>query len=98
MKRCNHKWVDLEDGSLDKFCIRCCLRAKQATAAFPLSESKVEMNVNQFGIKDELTEWLAERHKEWIVGVDVAIVNGSGTGKPVGLLGSIKGASPHPRD
>lgn len=29
-KKCNHKWVDMEDGSLDKFCVRCRLKAKQA--------------------------------------------------------------------
>lgn len=22
-KKCKHKWVDIEDGSLDQFCVRC---------------------------------------------------------------------------
>lgn len=29
-KKCNHKWVDMEDGTLDKFCVRCSQKAKQA--------------------------------------------------------------------
>lgn len=29
-KDCNHKWVNMEDGSLDKFCVRCSKKAMQA--------------------------------------------------------------------
>lgn len=27
--KCNHKYVDMEDGTRDKFCVRCGKRAKQ---------------------------------------------------------------------
>jgi hypothetical protein len=30
--KCNHKWVDMEDGSLDKFCLRCSNKAMQAVS------------------------------------------------------------------
>lgn len=32
MTKCKHKWVDMEDGTLDKFCIRCRDFAKQQMA------------------------------------------------------------------
>lgn len=32
MKKCKHKWVDMEDGSLEKFCVRCRKFAMQAVA------------------------------------------------------------------
>lgn len=36
--QCNHKWVDMEDGSLDKFCVRCSKKAKQAVMDMPLAQ------------------------------------------------------------
>lgn len=30
MKKCNHKWVAMEDGTNDKFCVRCRKFAMQA--------------------------------------------------------------------
>lgn len=35
MKKCKHKWVDMEDGTLDKFCVRCSKKAKQAQISYP---------------------------------------------------------------
>ena len=35
MGKCNHKWIDMEDGSLDKFCVRCSEKAKQAVMFQP---------------------------------------------------------------
>jgi hypothetical protein len=29
MNKCEHKWIDMEDGSLDKFCVKCSFKAKQ---------------------------------------------------------------------
>jgi hypothetical protein len=42
---CKHKYVDMEDGSRDKFCIICSNKFKQAVAALPLSEIKIELNL-----------------------------------------------------
>lgn len=30
MRKCKHKWVDMEDGTLDKLCVRCRKFAMQA--------------------------------------------------------------------
>lgn len=40
---CDHKWVDMEDGSYDKFCVRCSKKAKQAVMAMPLN---INVNIN----------------------------------------------------
>ena len=29
-EKCNHKWVDMEDGSLDQICVKCSLKQMQA--------------------------------------------------------------------
>lgn len=54
-KKCKHKYVDMEDGSLRKFCVRCSKFAAQAqlmlpasldaavTAALPAGREKVEV-------------------------------------------------------
>ena len=36
--KCEHKWVDMEDGSLDKFCVRCRKFSMQAQMSIPKSE------------------------------------------------------------
>lgn len=46
MKTCIHKWVDMEDGTLDKFCVRCSHKAKQAVASFPHPEVNVEITLS----------------------------------------------------
>ena len=28
-KKCKHKWVDMEDGSFNQFCVRCSLKQMQ---------------------------------------------------------------------
>jgi len=33
---CKHKWVDMQDGTRDKICLRCGKKAKQAAAYLPL--------------------------------------------------------------
>lgn len=55
MSRCKHKWVNMEDGTLDKFCVRCRKFAKQAqmsmpvtmptglTASMPMGREKIEV-------------------------------------------------------
>jgi hypothetical protein len=35
--KCEHKWVDMEDDTLDKFCVRCSKKCRQAVMAIPLS-------------------------------------------------------------
>jgi hypothetical protein len=38
---CNHKWIDMEDGSRDRFCVRCSKKAMQAV----ISLRAIEVNV-----------------------------------------------------
>lgn len=45
MKKCKHKWVDMEDGTFDKFCVRCRKFAMQAQLAMPASELSVETKI-----------------------------------------------------
>lgn len=35
MTKCKHKWVAMEDGTLDKFCVRCRKFAMQAQLTMP---------------------------------------------------------------
>lgn len=37
MDKCKHKWVDMKDGSLDKFCVRCSKEAKQAVMSMSIT-------------------------------------------------------------
>lgn len=38
---CKHKWVNMEDGSGDKFCVKCSRKAKQATMLLPITETTI---------------------------------------------------------
>lgn len=40
-ERCKHKWIDMEDGTLDQFCMKCSIKQKRNVMALPLSESVV---------------------------------------------------------
>jgi DNA-directed RNA polymerase subunit RPC12/RpoP len=42
--KCEHKWIDMEDGTLDKFCVRCSKKAKQAVIE-PITIPNVVPNV-----------------------------------------------------
>lgn len=43
--KCDHKFVDMEDGSRDKFCVRCGNRFAQAFAQIPTPEISVQVNL-----------------------------------------------------
>lgn len=42
MTKCSHKWVDMEDGSLDKFCVRCRKFAMQAQMSMPAQSDTLQ--------------------------------------------------------
>lgn len=42
MKKCNHKWVDMEDGTNDKLCVRCRKFAMQGRLQFESPKIKLE--------------------------------------------------------
>lgn len=46
MKKCNHKWVAMEDGTKDKFCVRCRKFAMQAQMAMP-TKSETSVSASQ---------------------------------------------------
>ncbi|MED2793308.1 hypothetical protein P4256_16495 [Bacillus wiedmannii] len=37
--KCKHKWIDMEDGTNDKFCVKCSQKVKQMQIALPISIS-----------------------------------------------------------
>ena len=45
--KCVHKWIDMEDGSLDKICVKCSKKAKQAVAYMPLGQDMVAPSIEQ---------------------------------------------------
>lgn len=50
MGKCNHKWIDMEDGSLDKFCVRCSKKAMQAVMLKPTIN--ISINNDQINVED----------------------------------------------
>ena len=50
MGKCNHKWIDMEDGSLDKFCVRCSEKAKQAVMFQPTIN--ISINSDQISVEN----------------------------------------------
>lgn len=53
---CDHKWVDMEDGSLDKFCVRCSQKAKQAVNYLPTLMNDADGAISQSVAKPVLRE------------------------------------------
>lgn len=56
--KCKHKWVDMEDGSLDRICVRCRKFAMQAVMELPKLSVETERSssvaINSvLGINDE---------------------------------------------
>lgn len=43
--RCKHKWVDMEDGSLDQFCVRCSLKQMQSVMPLPFLNAEKGMEI-----------------------------------------------------
>lgn len=43
-KQCNHKWIDMEDGSLDTFCVRCRKKGMQSVMVMPVECESIVPN------------------------------------------------------
>jgi hypothetical protein len=43
--KCKHKWIDMEDGTLDRFCVRCSKKAKQAVMRQVMIEPAVPVTM-----------------------------------------------------
>jgi hypothetical protein len=54
-KKCEHKWVDMENGSRDKFCVRCSNKAKQAVNYLPLMPSIADIGVQPAILRETVT-------------------------------------------
>lgn len=73
---CKHKWVDMEDGTNDRFCVKCSQKAKQMQISLPASISirinaslpmaREKMTINSYGHLHEVykDEWMREFNKE----------------------------------
>lgn len=57
MEKCNHKWINAKDGTIDKICIICGKRAMQGVLYFqankPNTSGEIEININ---ISDDNSE------------------------------------------
>lgn len=73
---CKHKWVDMEDGTNDRFCVKCSQKAKQMQISLPASipirinaslpMAREKMTINSYGHLHEVykDEWMKEFNKE----------------------------------
>jgi len=43
---CDHKWIDMEDRSLDRFCVKCSKKVKQKVAYLPLINNATTSNTH----------------------------------------------------
>ena len=50
--KCNHKYVNMEDGTRDKFCVRCSKKAKQA-ALYINHEVDIKIDIDSNKIVEE---------------------------------------------
>lgn len=72
---CKHKWVDMEDGTKDRFCVKCSHKAKQMQVSLPVSIpisvsaslpiAREKMTINSYGHLNEVykDEWMKEFNK-----------------------------------
>ncbi|MDP1458232.1 hypothetical protein [Bacillus wiedmannii] len=61
--KCKHKWIDMEDGTNDKLCVKCSQKVKQMQIALPISISisvsaalpmaREKMTINSYGSLQE---------------------------------------------
>ncbi|AWC29269.1 hypothetical protein [Bacillus cytotoxicus] len=58
--KCQHKWIDMEDGTNDKFCVKCSQKAKQMQITLPIS---LPISINA-------DEWEAEFYRKRGIGID----------------------------
>ncbi|MED0939588.1 hypothetical protein P4T37_23105 [Bacillus mobilis] len=74
--KCQHKWVDMEDGTNDKFCVKCNGKFKRMPIALPISipisinaalpMAREKMTINSYGRLHEVykDEWEAEFYRK----------------------------------
>ncbi|AAT59996.1 MULTISPECIES: hypothetical protein [Bacillus cereus group] len=79
---CKHKWVDMEDGTNDKFCVKCSKKLKQMQIILPISlpisvnaalpMAREKMTINSYGHLHEVykDEWEAEFYRKRGIGVN----------------------------
>ncbi|WP_390208879.1 hypothetical protein [Bacillus toyonensis] len=72
---CKHKWVDMEDGTNDRFCVKCSQKAKQMQISLPVSipisinaslpMAREKMTINSYGHLHEVykDDWMREFNK-----------------------------------
>ncbi|PFJ42673.1 hypothetical protein COI99_29875 [Bacillus cereus] len=79
---CKHKWVDMEDGTNEKFRVKCSQKVKQMQIALPISipisinaalpMARKKMTINSYGHLHEVykDEWMKEFNKERGFGIN----------------------------
>ncbi|MEK4636871.1 hypothetical protein NST14_11840 [Bacillus sp. FSL W8-0519] len=79
---CKHKWVDMEDGTNDKLCVKCSKKVKQMQITLPISlpisvnaslpMAREKMTINSYGRLQEVykDEWEAEFYRKGGIGIN----------------------------
>ncbi|KAB2391063.1 MULTISPECIES: hypothetical protein [Bacillus cereus group] len=80
--KCRHKWIDMEDGTNDKFCVKCSEKVKQMQITLPISlpisinaalpMAREKMTINSYGHLHEVykDEWKAEFYRKRGIGIN----------------------------
>ncbi|MCM3111681.1 hypothetical protein [Lederbergia lenta] len=66
-EKCNHKWIDLEDGTLDRFCVKCRKFAMQAMAMPSKIESTLPNGLPTASEKIEVPFYNGSEHMRMTV-------------------------------
>lgn len=80
--KCQHKWIDMEDRTNDKFCVKCSEKVKQMQISLPISipininaalpMAREKMTINPYGHLHEVykDDWMREFNKERGFGIN----------------------------
>ncbi|WJE54315.1 hypothetical protein QRE66_08790 [Bacillus cereus] len=83
---CKHKWIDMEDGTNDQFCIKCSMKQKQAMMVSDIGlnlgvniavgirqpVARETMTVQSYGCLHEVDkeQWMKAFNKSLCIGID----------------------------
>ncbi len=71
MDNCNHKWINMEDGTLDKFCVRCRKFAMQAHKTINAKEPELLTKTEFQDIMAALSNEINKKTQEGSLGQSI---------------------------
>lgn len=60
--KCKHKWIDMEDGTFDQFCVRCSLKQMQNVMSPISAELNVPLGMSLEREKIEVPLFTGDKH------------------------------------